>query len=143
MSLFFCFAIAAYDRVQYTGCTVSGAGFSYSSSARKSITAVLLAMAFCSKGSSAKEVNLSGSAGGSCIPAISERLEPGSEKNGNAPGMCQERCSCTNGAQDILFMMRYVGAAGFGRQPSIHSSFSMINGRAVLCPHETSYLPMR
>ena len=54
--------------------------FSYSSSTRKSIPAVLLATAFCSKGNSAKEVNLSGS----CIPAISERLEPGSEKNGNA-----------------------------------------------------------
>lgn len=58
--------------------------FSYSSSARKSITAVLLATAFCSKGNSAKEVNLSGSAGGSCIPAISERLAPEPEKNSNA-----------------------------------------------------------
>jgi len=36
-------------------------------------------MAFYSKGSSAKEVNLSGSAGGSYIPAILERLEPGPE----------------------------------------------------------------
>ena len=33
--------------------------------------------------------------------------------------------------------------SGFGRQPSMSLSFSMIKGVAVSCPHEVSYFPIR